>query len=274
MSTISSYLSISNNLPKWQAMTAQQPQVATQTSYFEANIGKVHNIGQLVNNPRLFDYAMTAFGLGSMTYATGLMTKVLQQGVTSNSALANTLNNPGVLAFAKAFDFVDNGASATSSSTLQNTVVKNYVQNTLETEQGQQNPGVQLALYFAQNAPKVTSVYGILADKNLLTVVQTALGISSMTSAEPIDTQAAQLGGMLKISDFQNPKKLQNFIERFAAMYDMNNSSSSSGSGYTASNAPNALILDAANAASGGSQGIDQTLLLSAQNLNAGGLLL
>jgi hypothetical protein len=263
-------MSIANNLAKWQTITAEQPQVATQKKYFQENIGGAQTIDQFVNNPRLFNYAMTAFGLGDMTYAKGLMKEVLQQGVSSSAALANTLNNPDILAFAKAFDFADNGSSTTSSSSLQSTVVNNYVMNTLETNQGQQDPGVQLALYFQQNAPNVTNVYGILADKNLLTVVQTALGISPDTSAEPIDTQAALLGDKLNIADFQNPAKLQSFIERFAAMYDASNASSTSSS-YTASNAPNALLLGASNVASGGTQGIDPTLLLSAQNLNAAG---
>ncbi len=272
MSTISTYLQISNNLSKWQALTAQQPQVATQTNYFQANIGSVKSIDAFTGNTRLFDYAMTAFGLSDMTYATGLMKQVLQQGVSSSTALAHTLNNPDILAFAQAFDFAHNGASTTSSSALQTNVVNNYVQNSLETSQGQQDPGVQLALYFAQNASKITSVYGILADKNLLTVAQTALGISPLTSAEPIDMQAAQLSGKLNIADLQDPAKLQNFIERFAAMYDANNSDPTSAS-YTGSSAPNALLLDAATSGSGGVQGIDATLLLSAQSLNGSVLL-
>jgi len=59
----------------------------------------------------------------------------------------------------------------------------------------------------------------------LLTVVQTALGISPLTSAEPLDTQAHLLSKLVNISDFKNPAKLQSFIERFAAMYDSNNNS-------------------------------------------------
>lgn len=270
MSTISSYLQIANNLSKWQAITAKQPAAETQTKYFEANIGKVTNINDLLNNTQLFNYAMTAFGLGDMTYAKGMMKEVLQQGVTSSTALANTLDNPNILAFAKAFDFADNGASTTSSSTLQTTVVNNYVQNTMETNQGQQDPGVQLALYFQQHAPSVTSVYGILADKNLLTVVQTALGISPMTSAEPIDTQAAQLKVQLNLANFQNPTKLNNFIEQFCAMYDSNNSSSG-GSSSTSASSTNALLLGAL-AGTDGVQGIDETLLQSLQGFSASSL--
>ncbi|HEY8162447.1 MAG TPA: DUF1217 domain-containing protein [Methylocystis sp.] len=266
MSTISTYLQISNNLSKWQAITASKPEVSIQTKYFQDNIGKVKTADDLINNPRLFNYAMDAFGLSDMTYAKGLMKQVLQQGVTSNKALAHTLNNPNILAFAQAFDFADNGASATASSSLVTNVINRYTENALETDQGQQNPGVQLALYFQQKAPSVTSVYGILADKNLLTVVQTALGISPLTSAEPVDTQYALLSAKLNIKDFQDPQKLQNFISRFAAMYDANNNDPNNPS-YTGASAPNAVLLDASMAGTDGVISIDQNLLLQASNL-------
>jgi Protein of unknown function (DUF1217) len=108
-------------------------------------------------------------------------------------------------------------------------VINRYLENSLQTTQGHQDPWVQLALYFQQNAPNVTSICGILGDKNLLTVVQTALGISPLTSAEPIDTQANMLSALMNISDFNNPAKLLSFIERFAALYDSNNSGSNVG---------------------------------------------
>jgi hypothetical protein len=115
LSTLSSFLTISNNLSKWQAMTAAAPAVAEQNKYYLANIGKVKSIHVLVNNYQLFSYAMTAFRLGNMTYAKGLMTQVLQQGTASSTALARTLNDARILAFAKAFDFAGQGAQVTLS---------------------------------------------------------------------------------------------------------------------------------------------------------------
>jgi len=269
--TLSSYLTVTNNLSQWETYTAQTPAVQTATQYFQQNIGTVTSAQQLIDNPRLFDYAMSAFGLSDMTYAKGLMEEVLQQGVTSSTALANTLNNSNILAFAEAFDFADNGSTTTSSSSLVNQVVNRYIENSLEASQGQQDPGVQLALYFQANAPNVTNVYGILADPNLLTVVQTALGISPMTGLEPIDTQAQMLESQLNLSDFQNPTELQNFIERFCAEYDANNNSSglsagSATSGSTSTTLTVASLFQTSLGESNGIIGIDPTTLLNADN--------
>jgi hypothetical protein len=264
VSTISTYLQISNNLSKWQSIEAKKPEVALATKYFQDNIGKVKTADDLINNQRLFNYAMTAFGLGDRTYAKGLMKQVLQQGVTSSTALAKKLNDPNILAFAKAFDFASNGANTTQSSALVTNVVNRYTENALEKDQGQQNPGVQQALYFQQHAPGITSAYGILADKTLQSVVQTALGISPLTSAEPVDTQYKLINKQLNVKDFQDPKKLQAFISRFAAMYDSNANDPTSPS-YTGGGAPNALLLDASSSDTG-VIGFDSGLMLQMAN--------
>ena len=114
---------------------------AAATAYYQANIGSVKTPSDLVNNYRLFSYAMNAYGLGDMTStATGLIQKVLEQGTGSQSNLAYTLNNPQILAFAKAFDFADNGTSTTSSTAVQTGVVNNYITQTLDANQGQSDP--------------------------------------------------------------------------------------------------------------------------------------
>ncbi len=262
MSTFTDYMMVANNLARYQKMTADDPTVAQATKYFQANIGSITTPAQLVNNTRIFNYVMNAFGLSDMTYAKSLIQKALEQGTSSSTALANQLNNPNITALVKAFNFSTYGTSTTQQPSATTDVVNKYVMQTLETNQGNNDPGVQLALYFQQNASNITDGYSILADKNLLTVVQTTLGISSYTSAENVDLQAQQLDSMLNYSDFQKPSYVQNFLERFTAQYDLNNSNSSSSSSSTAT------LFDSTSSAS---TGMSTSLLMSIQNLKLGG---
>ena len=111
-STLSSYSMVSNNYGHVSDYYKAQPSVKLATAYYNTNIGNVQSASDLVNNYRLFSYAMTAFGLGDMvSYGKGLMQQVLEQGTGSTSNLAYTLNNPNILAFAQAFNFATNGAS-------------------------------------------------------------------------------------------------------------------------------------------------------------------
>jgi hypothetical protein len=219
--TTTAFLAVSQNLSRYQAMTAAEPAVRSATAYYEANIGAVTSIQGLVDNYRLLSYALDAYGLGDQVNAKALVTQVLQGGLANPDSLANTLSNSSWRAFAAAFNFADDGSSSASSAAAVKAMTGDYVEQQMESDQGAQDVGVQLALYFQRVAPTVTSEYGILADPNLLAVAQTIFGISPATSAENIDTQAQTLSQLMPISDLQDPAKLQQLTERFTAMYDL-----------------------------------------------------
>jgi Protein of unknown function (DUF1217) len=216
-STTTAFLAVSQNLSRYQAMTAAEPAVKTATAYYEANIGSVKSIGDLVGNYRLLSYALNAYGLGDQINSKGLITKVLEGGVSNPKSLANTLPNSQWKAFAAAFNFVDSGATPPSSASAVATTTGDYVEQQLESDQGNQDVGVQLALYFQRVAPTVTSEYGILADPNLLEVAGTIMGLAPTAAS---DLQPQTLFELMPLSDLQDPAKLTQLTERFTAMYD------------------------------------------------------
>ena len=289
MTTTSQFLTVSQNLARYQTMTNAEPAVKTASQYYAANIGKVTSAAGLVGNYRLLSYALDAFGLGSFINDKALITQVINGGVTSHKALANTLNDSRWFAFAKAFDFTQKGAASVTSPKAAAITTKAYVESQLESDQGQQDPGVQLALYFQRIAPTVTSAYGILADPNLLNVVQTVFGLPPVVGSTNIDQQANTISKLVPLSILSDPKKLQNLTERFTAMYELTYGPTS--------NNPNGLSVasnDSSNAASGasavlsgiissngdalaglnssGASMFSNQLLLSLQGLQLGGL--
>ena len=286
-STTTAYLAVSQNLSRYQAMTAAEPAMKTATAYYEANIGSVKSIQDLVDNYRLLSYALDAFGLGDQINAKGLITKVLEGGVSNPKSLANTLGDSRWKAFATAFNFAG-GASPSSASSIQ-TTTSDYVEQQLESDQGAQDVGVQLALYFQRVAPTVTTKYGILADSNLLQVAATIMGISPTAAA---DLQPKTLSELMPLSDLQDPAKLKQLTERFTAMYDYtygpasgattdltpdSGNSSSEQSGATAVLADvissnGSVLSDALNAFSSAPQQVFSTALMaSMQRLTLGG---
>jgi hypothetical protein len=216
-STTTAFLAVSQNLSRYQAMTAAEPAVKTASAYYAANIGSVKSVSDLVDNYRLLSFALDAYGLGDQINAKGLITKVLEGGVSNPKSLANTLPNPQWKAFAAAFNFVDSGATAPSSTSSVATTTSDYVEQQLESDQGSQDVGVQLALYFQRVAPTVTSEDGILADPNLLEVAATIMGVSPQVAAY---LQPKSLSEVMPLSDLQHPAKLTQLTERFTALYD------------------------------------------------------
>lgn len=261
MTTLSTYLSVSTNIERWRQIAAKTPDVKVETRYYKDRFPKITSIDAFIKDRRLFTYALRAFGLGDRIQATALMRRVLEQGVDKPNALAHTLNDRRILDFARSFDFVGKGAATLTKPENIDMVVSRYVDDALRAGQGRQNPGVELALYFRDNAPKLTSVYGLLADKKLLEVVQTALDLSPRMSAQQIDTQARLLKAKIKISDFADPQKLERFLARFASQYDVKHANDrvSGANG-------NPLLFSAAAQERGESVGVDFSLILRRQN--------
>ena len=220
LTTTATYLSIQNNLARYQKMTAAEPAVKNATKYYTANVSKVTSAKALVSNYRMLSYAMQAYGLGAYVNDTALVTKVLNGGVTNPRALANTLTTGNWNAFAKAYDFVDKGATKPTKASAVAATTAAYTEQQLESDQGQTDPGVQLALYFKRVAPTVTSSYSILGDQNLLEVVQTAFGLAPTSNASQIDAEAKAIDKLVPLKTLQNPTKLNNLTERFTANYD------------------------------------------------------
>lgn len=262
MTTISTYLSVSTNIDKWRMIAAKKPDVQLETSYYKAHISKITSIDAFLKDRRLFNYALRAFGLGDRTQAIGMMRRVLEQGVDKSNALARTLNDRRILEFAKAFDFAGKGAASLAAPASINDVVSRYIDDAMRSSQGQQNAGVELALYFRENAPRLTSIYGLLADKKLLEVVQTALDLSPRMSSQQIDTQARLLKAKVNLADFTDSKKLERFLARFATMYDVKNASDPN----AVAGASNPLLYSAAAQNQGENPSVDFSLILRRQN--------
>lgn len=223
--TSTTYRLITRNLDRSLAQTAAEKPVALETAYYLKNIGNIKSIDDFIKDTRLFNYAMTAFGLDDMKQAKAFMRKVLTEGVADPTSFANRLADDRFVNFAKTFDFATSGEDTTASADATQGVVDRYVRQTMEVEAGADNEGVRLALYFQRTAPTVSSAYGILGDAALWQVVKTVYGFPDGMSNADIDKQAAAVNARLDIADLQDPTKLDKLIQRFAAVYDATDSS-------------------------------------------------
>jgi hypothetical protein len=262
VSTFTEYLQVSKNLTRYQKMTAADPTVSQPTKYYKANIGKITSAAALVKDARLFHYVMNAFGLGDMTYAKKMIQKAMEQGTTSSTALAVKLNNPKITALVKAFDFSKYGTTTTSRADATQGVVDKFVMQTLETNQGKSNAGVELALYFRDHAASITNGYEVIADAKILKVIQTTFDISKYTSFQNVDTQAARFDKLVKFEDFKDAAKLEKFLQRFTAQYDIQNPDASSSTN---------MLMSLFNASDTSSSMTSVSTLMSLQNLKRGG---
>ncbi|MGO4572593.1 DUF1217 domain-containing protein [Microvirga sp. 2TAF3] len=222
LSTATRYQILTSNMARTRTTIENDATVKRETAYYTANIKNVKTIDQFVNDYRLFNYAMKAYGLQDMAYGKAFIKKLLEEDVTNPKSMANKMSNPLYKEFAKAFDFAGKGVAATSAPGATTEAVSKYVQQVLEAKEGEQNEGVRIALYFKRKASSITSHMGLLSDKAILEFVQTTFNIPKESSKADLDVQVRNLKKLIDIKDLQDPKKVDKLIQRFSAMYDMN----------------------------------------------------
>lgn len=228
LTTSDSYRLIAQDLTRSLTTLSKDPQIARESKYYLENVGKIKTVDEFIKNDRIYRFAMRASGLDDMIYAKAFVKKVLNEGTTDPKAFANTLTDQRFKELATTFNFAANGEKATATTEAQQGTVDRFVRFSLEKKSGEQNEGVRLALYFARKAPSITSTMGILADKAVLKVVQTALNIPAETALMDIDKQAEMYGKRINVADFSDPKKLEKFITRFTSMWELENNPASS----------------------------------------------
>ena len=217
--TVASYQQIARNIERSLNTITARPDVKKDSDYFLANIRSVKSADEFLKNGRLYNFAMTAFGLKDMIYGKAFMRKVLTEGVDGTKSFALQLADGRFKEFAEAFNFARYGATATAFDRAQQGTIDRYARIQLEADAGRHDEGLRMALYFQRKAETVTSIFGLMGDSALYKVVQTALGLPAAYSNADIDKQAAFIASKIDIADFKDPAKLDKFIVRFAAQW-------------------------------------------------------
>lgn len=252
VSLISSYNRLANNIPDSINRLSKQPMIKRDVEYFNATIGKIKSVDEFMANTRVYNFALSAYGLEDMQYAKAFIRKVLNEGIDSPEAFSVKLADQRFREFATTFNFKRYGTATTSFDRAQSGVVEKYLRNNLESQSGTQSEALRLALYFERKASTVTSAYSILADKALYQVARTSLGLPDAISGADIEKQAAILGDKIDISKMGEAGYVKKLITRFLGRYEAENSSASA--------SPATLLIS-------GNSGIDMKMIQSLQQL-------
>src|SRR5690606_25696850 len=103
ISTFLSYRFYTADLDKSVQRTLSNPQVQREQEYYRENIGKITSIDEFLNDRRIYNYAMKAYGLEDMAYAKAFMRKVLESDLNDQNSFVRKMVDPRYLAFAQAY---------------------------------------------------------------------------------------------------------------------------------------------------------------------------
>jgi hypothetical protein len=209
------------------AVRAQATQDATA---YQGAIAGIDSVSDLLANRPMVDLILLAKGLDPRKVSTDFLKKAFASDLNDKKSFVNTQSDPRYAEIVASFNFDSKGNVARlpmmgpqKRDQFQETQ-SNYLEQSLEQQQGDTNPGVRLALYFQRKAGDITSAYDILADKALSEVFRTTFDLPDSMAAMPIDQQAKFVDRFMKIKDLSDPAKVEKLLNRFSAMYDIRNS--------------------------------------------------
>ncbi|ENN89019.1 hypothetical protein RHSP_02340 [Rhizobium freirei PRF 81] len=215
-------------------LTKATSDAKTAGTYFATNITKVNTVTELLADSKLTNFILTASGIDPKTVDTATLKKAFASDPSDAKSFINTADGAKFKSIVEAFNFgTDGNLTDSKLGTAQNqgalaSTNDLYLRQTLEDQQGDTNPGVRLALYFQRKAPNINSVYDIMGDAALYAVITTTYSLPSAMSSMDVDTQAKMLGNFVKVSDLKDPTKVDAMLQRFSAMYDLQNNTTSS----------------------------------------------
>ncbi|HEY0330785.1 MAG TPA: DUF1217 domain-containing protein [Rhodopseudomonas sp.] len=240
--------------------TRLQDQAENDALYYRDAIAGIDSVSELLADTKLTNFILMAKGLDPAKVSKDDLKKILTSDPSDAKSFANRAGEPRFAELAASFNFDSNGnvtrilASGPQNREQLLETQNNYLQQSLEAQQGDANPGVRLALYFQRKAPDIASAYDILGDKALAEVFRTTYGLPDSMANMPIDEQAKVVEKFLKLSDLSDPTKLGKVLSRFSVMYDLKNNSQTS--------SPALVILQ------GSGTGISQDTLLAIAQLS------
>ncbi|CUX20540.1 MULTISPECIES: DUF1217 domain-containing protein [Agrobacterium] len=197
-----------------------------EAEYFTDEMQKIKTLKEFLANDRLTKFAMESLGIDPKSVTKVQLEKIFTSTLDDSESYVNKEMDSVFRRLVTAFNFNADGSLLHEDRSLIQTrrglyeTLDNYLTQTLETQAGEENAGVRLALYFKRMATGTTSYYSILADTAIQNFINTTFGIPDELGNAPVDTQVAMMKKYFDIKDFQDPDKVKKLISRFTIMYD------------------------------------------------------
>lgn len=201
----------------------------TEITYFREQMGSIKTASEFLADERLVDFVLEAKGIDPEDVSADDLEEMFASDLDDDNSFVNKLEDNRFAEIVASFNFDSDGnlsEDPTGSVQQRGDVVEtinNYLRQTLESEQGDSNTGVRLALYFERKASTISSAYDIIGDTALFEFFTTTFGLSSYVSNMDVEKQAEMVTNFIDLEDLSDPDKVASLINRFTAMYDVEN---------------------------------------------------
>lgn len=221
---------LERTLETQQTVFANSQPVKSDTVYFRENIAKVTTAQDIVDDRRLLSVALGAFGLDDDINNRFFIRKILEEGTSSDDALANRIADNRYADFSQAFGFGDPAGAMTTANGFADTIIGRYETRQFERAVGNQDNDLRLALsvqsgladIISRNSSTAGQWFSVMGNAPMRHIFQTALGLPDSISGIDVDQQrdifqerAKATFGTDDLYDFTDPARQEDLIRTF-----------------------------------------------------------
>ncbi len=214
---------------KGDELDAAKKKAEEQAKYYTDTMQKIDTRDALLKDRKLLDILLTSKGIDPKSVTDDFLKKAFTSDLGDPTSFVNTQADKRFAQIVGTFNFTSKGdIDRSQGSVAQNggevaATQANYMQQLLETQEGEENPGVRLALYFQRMADTITDPYVILGDEALMEFFRVTFQLPSEIGNMDVDQQAKLVKKKLDLEELADPEKLKKLIQRFTIMYDLEN---------------------------------------------------
>ena len=225
----SGWIFLTKTLQSQQAVHAKSATLTRAEDYFRANIAKATTAEALVNDRRLLEVTLTAFGLEADIDAKAFIRKVLEEGTINSKAFASRLSDKRYQQLAFTFGYGNLGARVNLTG-FADEILSKYKAKSFEAAVGTQDENLRLALNFEGGLADIikngttdrAQFFTLMGNTPLRKVVDTALGLPTAFATLDIDKQLDQYKARLSstfgtatFADLAKPENREKMIRLF-----------------------------------------------------------
>ena len=226
-STAKEYIVEQTRFLKGTEKEAAREKADVESSYYTSTMAGIKTRDELLSDRRLVDFVLVAKGIDPATVTDDYIKQVFSSDLSDPASFVNQQTDRRFAELLGTFNFnkaghLDRNASAAIQNAGQTLETQNlHLRQTLETQQGEENAGVRLALYFERMSASITDSYEIVGDEALLEFVRITFSLPTEMGNMDVDQQAKLIERSLDLQDLKDPTKLQKLIQRFTILYDL-----------------------------------------------------
>lgn len=209
---------------------SKSTQIQRDTDYFRENVGEIKSAEAFVSDRRLMTVALGAFGLQDDINNRFFIQKVLQEGTTSDDALANRFADPRYKEMSEAFGFGPQEYLKVGQTDFVDAVIQRFEAASFEVAAGAQDQAIRIALYaqreltglVADDKTADAKWFTIMGDPPMRDLFEKALGLPSAIGQIDIDQQlgifkdrSRAIFGFEDPALFESEELQQNLITKF-----------------------------------------------------------